>query len=149
MHLTLNLGALYKTDLLSFSYEIMFDRIICVLVRIYVKGHFVMSIIQFMHLIRMNLWIYLYHFDYFTTVYVLFPTLLILGPISQSIYTCNQQAGPVVPHSHRKQVQETLLEIFNRLTTLAPNNLWDVKNPTHCSKGVGDVLPGVMVYFCL
>ena len=34
MHLTLILGHLYKTDLLSFSYDFIFDRIICVLVRI-------------------------------------------------------------------------------------------------------------------
>jgi len=25
--------------------------------------------------------------------------------------------------------------------------LWDVKEPTHCSKSVGDVVPGVVVYF--
>ena len=35
MHLTLILGTLYKTEsFLSFSYDFMFDRIICVLVRI-------------------------------------------------------------------------------------------------------------------
>ena len=34
MHLTLNWGTLYKTGFLSFSYDFMFDRIICVLVNI-------------------------------------------------------------------------------------------------------------------
>ena len=47
MHLTLILGTLHKTDLnLLFSYDFMFDRIICVLVRIYGREHFVMSIIR-------------------------------------------------------------------------------------------------------
>ena len=37
----------------------MFDRIICVLVRIKVRGHLVMSIIQFMNLTSMHFWTYL------------------------------------------------------------------------------------------
>ena len=37
----------------------MFDRIICVLVRMKVRGHLVMSIIQFMHLISVHFWTYL------------------------------------------------------------------------------------------
>ena len=41
---------------MSFSYDLMFDRIICVLVRIKVKGHLVMSIIQFMNLISLHFW---------------------------------------------------------------------------------------------
>ena len=49
MHLTLNLGNSYKNGLFFVSYDFMFDRIMCVLVRIKVKGHFVMSIIQFMN----------------------------------------------------------------------------------------------------
>ena len=42
-----------KQDFLSFSYELMFDRIMRVLVIIKVRGHLVMSIIQFMNLISM------------------------------------------------------------------------------------------------
>ena len=38
MHLTQNLGTLHKTVFLSFSYNYMFDIIICVLVRINVRG---------------------------------------------------------------------------------------------------------------
>ena len=34
----------------------MFDRIMCVLVRIKVRGHLVMSIIQFMNLISVHFW---------------------------------------------------------------------------------------------
>ena len=34
----------------------MFDRIVCVLVRIKVRGHLVMSIIQFMNLISVHFW---------------------------------------------------------------------------------------------
>ena len=37
----------------------MVDRIMCVLVRIKVRGHLVMSIIQFMNLISVHLWTYL------------------------------------------------------------------------------------------
>ena len=60
MHLTLNLGTSHKTGLfLSFSYDFMFDRIVCVLVRIKVTGHLAMSIIQFMNLISVHFWTYL------------------------------------------------------------------------------------------
>ena len=38
MHLTLKLGTSYKTGFLLFSYEFMFDKIMCVLVRIEIKG---------------------------------------------------------------------------------------------------------------
>ena len=31
----------------------------------------------------------------------------------------------------------------SRLTTFVPNNLWDVKEPTHCSKRLGDVVLSV------
>ena len=51
MHLTLNY---IRRAFLSLSYDFMFDRIICVLVRIKVRGHLVMSIIQFMHLINVH-----------------------------------------------------------------------------------------------
>ena len=44
---------------MSFSYDFMFDRIMCVLVRIKVRGHLVMSIIQFMNLISVHFWTYL------------------------------------------------------------------------------------------
>ena len=47
----------YKTGLLDiFIYDFMFDRIMCVLVRIKVTGHLVMSIIQFMNLISVHFW---------------------------------------------------------------------------------------------
>ena len=60
MHLTLDLATSYKTDLFVISYEFVFNRIsICVSVRIEVRGHLVMSIIQFMHLIRVHFWTYL------------------------------------------------------------------------------------------
>ena len=36
----------------------MFDRIICVLVRIKVRGHLVMSIIQFINLISVHFWLF-------------------------------------------------------------------------------------------
>ena len=35
------------------------------------------------------------------------------------------------------------------LTTLVPGNLWDVKEPSHCSKRVGDEVLGVVVYLYL
>ena len=54
-HLTLNLVQAF----LSFSYDFMFDRTMCVLVRIKVRGHLVMSIIQFMNLINVHFWTYL------------------------------------------------------------------------------------------
>ena len=41
---------------MSFSYDFMFDRIMCVLVRIKVRGHLVMSIIQLINLISMHFW---------------------------------------------------------------------------------------------
>ena len=47
-----------KQVFLSSSYNFMFDRILCVLVRIKVKGHFVMSTIQFMNLISVHFWTY-------------------------------------------------------------------------------------------
>ena len=50
MHLTLNLGTSYKTGLLTRFRDFMFDRIMCILLRIMVRGHFVISIIQFMKL---------------------------------------------------------------------------------------------------
>ena len=34
----------------------------------------------------------------------------------------------------------------SRLTTLVPNNPWYVKEPTHCLKRLGGVVPGVVVY---
>ena len=34
----------------------MFDRIICVWVRIRVRGHFVMSIVKSMHLVSLHSW---------------------------------------------------------------------------------------------
>ena len=37
----------------------------------------------------------------------------------------------------------------SHLTTLAPNNVWDVKEPTQCSQTIGDVVPGVLVYLYL
>ena len=37
----------------------MFDRIMCVLVRIKVRGHLVMSIIQFLNFISVHFWTYL------------------------------------------------------------------------------------------
>ena len=37
----------------------MFDRIMCVLVKIMVRGHLVMSIIQFINLISVHFWTYL------------------------------------------------------------------------------------------
>ena len=54
MHLTLNMVLHIKQTFFSFSYDFMFDRIICVLVRIKVRGHLVMSIIQFMNLISVH-----------------------------------------------------------------------------------------------
>ena len=44
---------------LSFSYDLMFDRIMCVSVRIKVRGHLVMSIMQFVNLISVHFWTYL------------------------------------------------------------------------------------------
>ena len=48
-----------KQAFLSFSYDFMFDRIICFLVRIMVRGHLMMSIIQLMNLISMHFWTFL------------------------------------------------------------------------------------------
>ena len=47
-----------KQTFSSFSYDFMFDRITCVLVRIKVRGHDVMSIIQFTNLISVHFWTY-------------------------------------------------------------------------------------------
>ena len=52
-------GTSYKTGLLLFSFDFMFDSIMCVLVRVKVRGHLVMSIIQFMNLISVHFWTYL------------------------------------------------------------------------------------------
>ena len=52
-------GYIKKTGFLSFSYDFMCDRIMCVLVRIKVRGHFVMSIIQFLNFISVHFWTYL------------------------------------------------------------------------------------------
>ena len=49
-----------KQAFLSFSYDFMFDRIMCVLVRIKVRRHLVISIIQFMNLISVHFWTYLF-----------------------------------------------------------------------------------------
>ena len=51
MYLTLNLGTSYKTGLvfLSNSYDFMFERIMCVLVKNKDRGHLVISIVQFMN----------------------------------------------------------------------------------------------------
>ena len=57
MHLTLNSGTYKRQTFLSFSFDFMFDRTICVLVRITVRVHLVMSIIQFMHFISVNFWL--------------------------------------------------------------------------------------------
>ena len=61
MCLTLNLVTLYKTErFASFIYlTFIYDRIICLLVRIYGMGHLVMSIIQLTHLINAHFWTYL------------------------------------------------------------------------------------------
>ena len=48
-----------KQAFLSFSYDFMFEIIICVLVRIKVRGHLVMSIIQNMNIISVHFWTYL------------------------------------------------------------------------------------------
>ena len=48
-----------QTFFFFISYDFMFDRIMCVLVRNKVRGHFVMSIIQFMRLISVHFWTYL------------------------------------------------------------------------------------------
>ena len=58
MHLTLNLGTSYKTGLFVVLYDFVFDIIMCVLVRIKVRGHLVMSIKQFMNLISVHFWTY-------------------------------------------------------------------------------------------
>ena len=44
-------GYLKNTGFLSFSHDFMSDRIMCVLVRIKVRGHFANSIIQFLNFI--------------------------------------------------------------------------------------------------
>ena len=49
MHLTLNLGTSYKTGFFVVFYDFMFDRIMCVFVRIKVRGHLVMSVIRTVH----------------------------------------------------------------------------------------------------
>ena len=43
----------------SFSYYFIFDRIMCVLVTLWERGHFVMLIVRSMHLINLHFWIYL------------------------------------------------------------------------------------------
>ena len=59
MHLTLDLATSYQADLFVISYDFVFNRIICVSVTIEVRSHLVMSIIQFMHKIRVHFWTYL------------------------------------------------------------------------------------------
>ena len=59
-----------KQTFLSFSHYFMFDRIICVLIRIKVRGHLVMSIIQFMSLISVPFWTF--NISIFTDYYLLF-----------------------------------------------------------------------------
>ena len=96
MHLTMNLYTSYKTDFFSFSYEFMFDRIICVLVRIKVRGHLLMSIIQFMHLISVEISGNLYpsgpscwKHDY-TNRYHENSTLFIINPLLQDERSCTR-----------------------------------------------------------
>ena len=67
MHLTLNLGTSYKTSFLSLSYDFMFDRIMCVLVGIKVRGHLAM----FMNLISVHFWTYLSILQLLPSFYIL------------------------------------------------------------------------------
>ena len=48
-----------KHHKVSFSYHYIFDIIMCVLVTFYKRGHFVMLIINSMHLIKLHFWTYL------------------------------------------------------------------------------------------
>ena len=48
-----------KHHKVSFSYHFIFDIIMCVLVTFYKRGHFVMLIINSMHLIKLHFWTYL------------------------------------------------------------------------------------------
>ena len=48
-----------KRHKVSFSYYFIFDRIICVLVTFWERGHFVMLIIKSLHLINLHFWTYL------------------------------------------------------------------------------------------
>ena len=46
---------------LAFSYDFIFDRMVCVLVTFYQWGHFVMTIIRNLNLIGVQPWTYLSH----------------------------------------------------------------------------------------
>ena len=48
-----------KHHKVSFSYYFIFDRIICVLVTFWERGHFVMLMIKSLHLINLHFWTYL------------------------------------------------------------------------------------------
>ena len=48
-----------KHHKVSFSYYFIFDRIVCVLVTFWERGHFVMLIIKSLHLINLHFWTYL------------------------------------------------------------------------------------------
>ena len=69
MHLTLILGTSYKPDLFVAVIRLHVDRIMCVLVRIKVRGYLAVSIIQFMNLISVHFWTYLERYsEVLTTV---------------------------------------------------------------------------------
>ena len=54
-----------KHHKVSFSYYFIFDRIICVLVTFWERGHFVILIIKSLHLINLHFWTYLEPTCYF------------------------------------------------------------------------------------
>ena len=51
-----------KYHKVSFPYYFIFDRIICVFVTFWERGHFVMLIIKNLHLINLDFWTYLCYF---------------------------------------------------------------------------------------
>ena len=54
------------------------------------------------------------------------------------------------PHGSRKvkSEHEIYMQLFRQRLSKKAYNLivWDTKEPTHCSKRVGDVVPGVVVW---
>ena len=73
---------------LKFSYYFIFDRIVCLLVTFYQRGHFVMLIMRNLNLISVQSWTYLIKPPYQTKKQIWLSTLIILDITKTSSNNC-------------------------------------------------------------
>ena len=56
----------------------------------------------------------------------------------------------ISPYSTRQVMRIKEIVTKDKILNLdIMSTLWDVKEPTHCSQRVGDVVPGVVDYLCV